>query len=200
MVLGVLGVAVLAGVGFQRLTAGLAAARHNVAALAVGALLVAEFSTVPFQGVPYRLEIPAADRWVAAQPKPFAVAEVPVTWSERYHSNYMLHSMAHWQKTVHGFSGIRPALHEALYNQLKSFPSEDSIRHLRELDVTYVVVHGSWYTPEERSLVEGRLHAFDSWLRLEYIDRDSRVYSLRSPTTGAEGTNSNKLLSTEESS
>ena len=182
MVLGLLGVAVLAGVGFDRLTARLAPSFRRLAAVVVGGLLVAEFSSIPYRGVPYRLEIPAADLWVAQQQKPFAIAEVPVTTSERYHSNYMLHSLAHWQKTVHGFSGIRPALHEVLYDQLRSFPSEESLRNLAQLDVTYVIVHSSWFPPEERHLVEERLPGFGSWLKLEYMDPDSRVYSIRRPS------------------
>jgi hypothetical protein len=180
-VLGVLGLAILAGVGFDRLARQLASSRRPLAAVVCGGLLVAEFSTVPFAGTPYRLEIPAADRWVAGQQKPFSVAEVPVMTSERYHSNYMLHSMAHWQKTVHGYSGIRPALHEELYRQLRSFPSEESVRHLAQLDVTYVIVHGSWFPPEERPLIEERLLRFGSSLRLEYVDPDSRVYSIHRP-------------------
>jgi len=148
--------------------------------VAAGGLLLAEFAMIPYRGVPYRLEIPAVDLWVARQQKPFAVAEVPVTWSARYHSNYMLHSMAHWQKTVHGYSGIQPALHDLLYDQLKLFPSEDSVRHLAQLGVTYVIVHSSWFSPEERAVVEQRLPAFGSWLKLEYTDGDSRVYSIRS--------------------
>lgn len=179
MVLGLLGVAVLAGVGFDWLTARLAPSPRRLAAVVVGGLLVAEFCAIPYNGVPYRLDIPAADLWVAQQQKPFSIAEVPVTTSERYHSNYMLHSMAHWQKTVHGFSGIRPALHEELYGQLRRFPSEDSVRHLAQLDVTYVIVHSSWFPPEERRLVEERLLAFGSSLKLEYTDPDSRVYSIQ---------------------
>jgi PA14 domain len=178
MVLGLLGVAVLTGVGFDRLTARLAPSLRGLTAVAVGTLLLAEFSVIPYKGVPYRLEIPAADLWVARQPKPFSIAEVPVTTSERYHSNYMLHSMAHWQKTVNGYSGTRPALHEELYDQLRTFPSEDSVRHLAQLDVTYVIVHSSWYPPAERLLVEERLLAFGSSLKLEYMDPDSRVYSI----------------------
>jgi len=153
----------------------------------VCSLLVAEFAMIPYKGVPYRFEIPAVDLWIAGQQKPFTIAEVPVTWSARYHSNYMLHSMAHWQKTVHGYSGIRPVLHEQLYEQLKGFPSEDSVRHLAQLGVTYVIVHGSWFRPEERSVVEQRLPAFGSWLKLEYTDADSRVYSIHWPTASAGG-------------
>ena len=182
MVLGLLGVAVLAGVGFDRLTARIAPSRRRVAAFVAGGLLLAEFSAIPYKGVPYRLDIPAADQWVARQQKPFSIAEVPVTTAERYHSNYMLHSMAHWQKTVHGFSGIRPALHDELYDQLRTFPSDDSVRRLAQLGVTYVIVHGSWFPPADRRLVEERLPAFDSSLKLEYMDPDSRVYSVHRPS------------------
>jgi hypothetical protein len=181
MVLGLLGVAVLAGVGFDWLTARLASAPRRLAALVVGVLMVAEFSAIPYKGVPYRLDVPAVDLWVARQQRPFAIAEVPVTTSERYHSNYMLHSMAHWQKTVNGYSGIRPALHEELYDQLRTFPSEDSVRHLAQLHVTYVIVHSSWFPAEERRRVEERLLTFGSSLKLEYMDPDSRVYSIHRP-------------------
>ena len=112
MVLGLLAIAVLAGLGFDRLRARLAPGPRRAAGVVAGGLLLAEFAMIPYRGVPYRLEIPAVDLWVARQQKPFTVAEVPVTWSARYHSNYMLHSMAHWQKTVHGYSGIQPALHD----------------------------------------------------------------------------------------
>jgi hypothetical protein len=94
----------------------------------------------------------------------------------------MLHSMAHWQKTVHGFSGILPGLHEELYDGLRDFPTEASVRHLAQLGVTYVIVHGSWFPPEERALVEARLPGFSEWLKLEYLDQDSRVYSIRAPS------------------
>jgi hypothetical protein len=44
--------------------------------------------------------------------------------------------------------------------------------------VTYIIVHSSWYPPAERLLVEERLLAFGSSLKLEYMDPDSRVYSI----------------------
>jgi hypothetical protein len=91
----------------------------------------------------------------------------------------MLHSMAHWQKTVHGYSGIRPALHEQLYDRLEAFPSEESIQQLADLGVTYVIVHSSWFTPPDRRAVEERLADFDAWLELRYSDAESRVYALR---------------------
>ena len=86
-------------------------------------------------GSPYASAYADVDRWLDSQPKPFAIAEVPVGLSWRYHSTYMLHSMAHWQKTVHGYSGWLPALHERLYDLLRSFPDVESVDALRSMGV-----------------------------------------------------------------
>ena len=159
------------------------------AGVAVGALLLLEFTVVPFAGVPYQVEIPAADRWLARKDERFSVVEVPITQTGRYHSTYMLHSMAHWQKTVNGYSGIRPRLHDRLYEYLETFPNEESLRELARLDVTYLVVHLSWFPPGNQRSVEQRLSAFDSWLTLEYSDPESRVYSIHWPAGVADGFN-----------
>jgi hypothetical protein len=180
-ILGVLSLAVLAGLGFDRLVRRLTPNGRLTAALVAGAWLVAEFAAIPLTGVPYRLEIPAADQWLARQRKPFAIAEVPVTTSERYHSNYMLHSMAHWQKTVNGYSGIRPPSHDVLFDELRVFPSDQSLRHLTEIGVTYVVVHTSWFAPDQQPGLDDDLRTFAPWLTLQYADADARVYSLHRP-------------------
>lgn len=181
MVLGLLGIAILAGIGFERLSASLTPRTRNVAAGILIALMAAEFAAQPFS-TPYRFEIPAADQWVAKQPKPFVVAEVPSAGGyERYQTMYMLHSMAHWQKTVHGYGGIRPYVHSVLYQELNTFPDAQSLQHLAELDVTYVVVHIDLYPPTEWPRVDERLRAFGDRLNLEYNDPIGRVYAIRRP-------------------
>jgi hypothetical protein len=179
MILAMVGLSVLAAIGFERLRS-LVQPRHRTVVLAiVSTLLVGEFIAIPFQTVPYAVTIPAADRWLNGQPKPFVVAEVPVQPLDRYQTAYMLHSMAHWQKTVHGYSGMRPPLHERLYAQLRRFPDDDSLRSLSELDVTYVVVHISEYHEAgELEEVDRRLATYADRLKLEYQDRAARVYSL----------------------
>jgi hypothetical protein len=184
MILAVLGLAVLAGVGFDRALRYVAPRRHLLASLATMALLVGEFTAIPFGLVPYQPKRPAVDRWLNGQPKPFSVAEVPVVPNERYQTAYMLHSMAHWQPTVHGYSGMRPPLHERLHRELTSFPDDESLKSLAALDVTYVVVHISEYQPGEWPTVEARLGQYEERLTLEYQDREARVYSLRSAVRG----------------
>jgi hypothetical protein len=182
--LAMLGLAMLAGLGFDRLAAGVAPKKRIWIATLLGGLLVAEFAAIPLTTVPYRIEIPEIDRWLDRQPKPFAIAEVPLAsprnlgaW-ERRQTAYMLHSTAHWQKTVHGYSGFRPPGHVELYSQLTTFPDETSLRSLNTLGVRYVVVHSDLYPPGQWPAVEDRIKGFDNWLRLEHVEGAGQVYSI----------------------
>jgi hypothetical protein len=125
------------------------------------------------------VEFPAVDRWLATQPTPFAVAEVPVGPTTRWHSTYMLHSMAHWQRTVHGHSSLLPALHEHLYDKLRSFPDEASLDLLSAAGVTFVVVHIDMYQPGEWEAAERAIERFAGRLEPQYADSTGRVYRLK---------------------
>jgi hypothetical protein len=186
MLLTVLGLSVLAGAGFECVSLRRAASARLLLAAIVAMLLVAEF-TVPLGPVPYRVTLPNADRWLAEQPTPFAVAEVPLpdpahVWEfEKRQSEYMLHSTAHWQKTVHGWSGVQPPRHLDLYYRLTKFPNEDSVRALTDFRVDYLVVHADLYAPGEWTQVQRRLSPFRDRLELRYADNTARVYAVKSP-------------------
>ena len=187
--LAVLGLAIVAGAGFERLAARLAPRRPRVFAAAVTLLLVAEFAAIPLAVTPYRVDIPLADRWLAGRPGPFAVAEVPLPDPlqagpfERRQTMYMLHSTGHWQKTVHGYSGIRAPLHDRLYVLLRNFPDDASLDELARLEVRYVVVHTDLYPPGEWDQVAARIDHFGSRLQLEHVAGTGRVYSLSPSAT-----------------
>src|SRR5205085_9738378 len=108
------------------------------------------------------------------RPTPFVVAEVPLAkpanpgaW-ERRRTLFMLHATAHWQKTVHGYSGYRPPLHERLYQELTNFPDAMSLRTLSEIGVTYVIVHTDLYPSGEWPRVESAIARFPA-LALEHV-------------------------------
>ncbi len=192
--LAILGLAVLAGIGFDRLTARLAAPRRSAVAVAAGVLLVAEFAAFPLHVEAYHVEIPAIDRWLAGQPGRFAIAEVPEgdprnegDW-ERRQTTFMLHSTAHWQKTVQGYSGFRPPDLAQLYVELINFPDDASLQHLTRLGVRDVVVHTDLYPAGEWPEVEKRIAAYGDRLVLEQVDGAGRVYRLRPPTAGLAAT------------
>ena len=186
MLMVMLCLAVLSAIAFDRVTASRSPRARGVAAALLSLALLGEYSSHPFVGVPYTLNVPAIDRWLATQPGPFAIAEVPVPSIgnlgayERHHTTAMLHSTVHWQKTVHGYSGIRRPLHEELYEALFAFPDRRSIDSLREVGVTYVVVHSDEYNGDQWRAVERRL-AESADLRFVHAEGAGRVYAVVTP-------------------
>jgi hypothetical protein len=185
IILTLLALAVLAGLGFDRIAASASRRARAIGFVVIAVLLLGEYSSYPFAGVPYRVDVPAIDRWLDTQPKPFVVAEVPVPSPgdlgalERQQTQSMLHATAHWQKTVHGYSGIRRPRHEQLYLDMTTFPDAACINSLREVGVQYVVVHtneyrGRWPAVEQQI-------AGTPALRLEHVEGPGRVYSILPP-------------------
>jgi hypothetical protein len=189
IILTILALAVLAGIGVDRMVARASQSARTIVMVGIAVLLFAEYSVYPFAGVPFAVDIPAIDRWLDTQPKPFVVAEVPVPSAgdlgalERQQTRSMLHAMAHWQKTVHGYSGIRRPFHDRLYAELADFPDATSLASLREVGVTYVVVHtneygNGWRTVEERI-------AKTPALKLAHVEGAGRVYTISATTSSS---------------
>jgi len=93
----------------------------------------------------------------------------------------MLHSMGHWQRTVHGYSGIRAPLHDRLYALLRNFPDDASLGALARLDVRRIVVHTDLYPPGEWEQVSARIGRYGNRLQLEHVAGAGRVCSLGPP-------------------
>lgn len=183
-ILAMLGLAVLAAAGFERLTGRMASRRRAWVGVLAGALMVVEFAAIPLATIPYAVEIPLADRWLASRAGPFAVAEFPLpdpanagAFSRRQ-TQFMLHSMAHWQKTVHGHSGFQPAFHDDLYERMRRFPDADVLDRLASIGVRYLVIHTDLYEPGEWEAVRERVER-EPRLSLEHVAGAGRVYALR---------------------
>jgi hypothetical protein len=185
--LAVLGIAVLAAVGAERLLGHIATSVRRGLAAAACACLIAEFAIVPLPVHPFPLDIPSVDSWLATQPRSASIVEVPVGPYTRYHSTYMLHSMAHWRRTVHGHSSLLPVLHQSLYADLRAFPDENTIYKLEQLGIDFVVVHTDMYAPGEWELVEQRLERFKEWFTLQHVDGAGRIYAFRGRAVAGAG-------------
>ncbi len=183
----VLSLAVLAGVGLERLLSRVGASRRRLLApIGIGILLL-EFAAFPLDAPPYSFAIPPIDTWIAREAQrsgPFAVVELPVpdprdaAASARWHSLFMLHSTAHWQGLVNGYSGFTPPTHDALFRKLVNFPDEASIAALEQIGVRYAVIHRDAFSQDEWTGVEERLEVFDDRLRLVAEEGDGLAYSL----------------------
>lgn len=186
--LGCLALAVLAAIGFQRVTSRLRPGRRRAAFAAVLLLLAGEFTFIPLDVRPYTVAAPPIDRWLAAQPKPFSVVELPIPPTSleaivaRRNAIYMLHSMAHFQPLAQGYSGTVPPGYAERERALMRFPDEASVNVLADLGVTYASVHMDAYTPGERVSVEAGLRRFEDQgrLRLVHADPGGRVYTIHS--------------------
>jgi hypothetical protein len=174
MVVGTLAIGVLCAFGFARITGRWKPRPRTAAAIAISLAMIGEFAVAPFEVVADPVSIPAADRWLASQPAPFVVAETPPMDP----TIPMLHSMAHWQKIVHGYSGWNPALSQEIAASLAGFPDDASLSLLERVGVSYVVVHVEMYDPATWHDVEARLARGDPRLRLCYDDGSARVYAL----------------------
>lgn len=182
-----LALAVSAALGFERLIRHRSARVRTGAAVLVSVLLVGEFAATPLEVSDSRHEIPAIDRWLSTQLKPFVVAEGPmprdpddISAQNARNALYMVHSMAHWQKTVHGFSGVLPDEHHNLYRAMAAFPSDDALDRMRKLGVTYVIFHADMNNSEERGWVDGLFAPFAHSLLLVHEEVDGRAYLLSS--------------------
>jgi hypothetical protein len=183
-VLTLLALAVLAAMGLDRLLARLSGKRRAAAGAGAILLLTAELAAFPLETRRYTIDLPAIDRELASRPRPFTVVELPVadpanaTQSARLNSHYMLHSMAHWQPMVNGYSGIIPPRHERLFRILTAFPDTASLGELEALGVRYAVVHREFYGDAEWARFLERAATFPERLRLEAETSDGRLYEL----------------------
>lgn len=185
IIMTILALAVLAGFGVDRLVARMSGRAGAAAALLFGTLMLVEYLPYPFAGVPFAIEVPAIDRWLDTRPKPFVVAELPSPSARdvgalvRHQTRAMFHATSHWQKIVHGYSSLQRPLHDRLYRELATFPDPTSIASLREVGVTYVVVHTADYGDRWRTFEEHI--ARTAALKLEHVEGDGRVYVLLPP-------------------
>jgi hypothetical protein len=186
----VLSLAVLAGGGLDRLLGSVRARRRRLLApvgIAILGILLLEFAAFPLDAPPYSFAIPPIDRWIAREAQrsgPFAVVELPIpdprdaAASARWHSLYMLHSTAHWQGLVNGYSGFTPPTHDALFRKLVNFPDEASIGALEQMGVRYAVIHRHVLDEDEWKEMKEKLQVFDDRLRLEAEEGNGLAYSL----------------------
>jgi hypothetical protein len=186
MLLGMLALAVLAAIGFGRITARLTPRRRAAAAIATALLLAGEFASVPLDVRPHHIGPYPVDEWLATLPKPFSVVEIPVPQSSlkslvaRRHAEFMLHSIAHFQPIVQGYSGIEPPGFEEFERTLMLFPDEKSLDALAARKVTYAVVHMDYFPPELVEYAQNGLERFEAEgrLRLVHTEGAGRVYAI----------------------
>jgi hypothetical protein len=191
----VLSLAVLAGTGLDRLLRRFGPGWTRALGTLAVLLVATEYVAAPLPAVPYSIEVPAIDRWLATQPRPFSLVELPVAdprdevQAARWHTQAMLHSTAHWQGIVNGYSGFTPPEHDRLFRLLASFPNEAALKQIEAWGVCYALFHPRHYPEGTWKRTEIELKRFSDRLALVKALEDGQVYRLtRSACGGLGGT------------
>jgi len=166
---------------------GLDRVRQPSIAWALVVIAALECVPLPWDAPHDPIEIPAIDAWLAAQPRPFRVVELPIPLADnsvrqaRFQSEYMIHGTAHWQPMVNGYSSLVPPFHETLNRKLFDFPTEDGLAELERIGVNYVIVHTDMYQPDRWAEKERALAALGGRIRLVRVEGEGRAYILATP-------------------
>lgn len=94
-------------------------------------------------------EVPAVYRWLIEEGAQGPIIELPMPWepeevaggSHGLDSMYVYWSLFHGRRLVNGYSSFYPPEYQTVVNQMKLFPSRETIEILRLLGVRYVLVH-----------------------------------------------------------
>lgn len=184
-VVGMLALGLVAASGFDQITARAGVVGRWVAGVACAALLIGEFALVPMTSEAKVVDPPPIDRWLATQPQPMALLEMPLSDSlgvpsrERWTTNFMLHSMAHWKPLFVGFSGIQPPGYQDNYWTMVKFPDADSLALARRLGITHVILHTSLVDPSQREMVDGMYARFADQVSLVHVEGEGRLYAIK---------------------
>jgi hypothetical protein len=138
------GLAVLAGLGFSFLQE--RASQVPVRSALLIAVLVAvgiECGSMPMYLKDVPGPVPDVYKFLKTLDRS-VVLELP----EELSPYYMYWSTTHWDSLVNGFSGNMPPDYVETIALMQTFPDDEAIARLRRLDVRYVLVHQSFYTPK----------------------------------------------------
>ena len=173
--LALVGLAAVAGFGFASLLSRMTNSRWRLAMTTVVlALVTAEAWRAPLSYFEFR-GIPAIYDTLAKESHA-VVVHFPLHSTRSIYENtrYMLGSTRHWHPILNGYSGFVPPSYLMHLAELGGFPDDRSLRYLRTLGVTHVVLDASTLP---RECVEAA--ARHDELRLAATDGTLSIYRFR---------------------
>lgn len=114
--------------------------------------VIREFNfPIQFQKVPQVHEFPKVYSYINTLPQDAVIIEMPIfvwnmqpyVFAENYREYY---STVHFRKMVNGASGFSPPPWQKMVTELlKTFPEDSSIKQLKQLGVTHIILHKAEY-------------------------------------------------------
>lgn len=171
-----LAVSLLAAIALQRMFAVLSSnvLKGAIAAGVVVLLFVETSAPKPLR--PVGADESGVYAWLKQQDSITVIAETPMQ-THLQNATAQYRSTLHWKKLVNGYSGYFPYEFATLRDQMKSFPSRESLQALRERDCEWVLVHKDEMEPQRFSRVQFWANAAP-WIEIAYEDETSLALQL----------------------
>ncbi len=141
-----LGTAMLGGIGLSEILKRVP--RIPAACLGVAALLLVTLEALrPAIGYTKYEGIPQTYSWLAREPGPVVLVEVPFYLPPVIFQNaeYVLNSTAHWRPLMNGYSGYTPATYRQYAPAFSDFPDPRAVNAMRAAGGTHLMVHPRRY-------------------------------------------------------
>ncbi|MGH9391944.1 MAG: hypothetical protein ACRD1Z_20265, partial [Vicinamibacteria bacterium] len=178
-ILALFGIAILAGLG----AAALVSKWKRPFAIALLGLLLFEYRTYSLERAFPEAPAPsAAHLWLARENAKGAVLVLPLHEGREIvrESLAMVHSTAHFQPLVNGYSGWWPNDYWELVGRLRHFPTVRSLRFLLErAPVRYVIVHYDRIPEPRRRELERGMERYRESMPMVFRLGDEAVYEIR---------------------
>ena len=145
--------------------------------------MVALLAALELMAAPLAMTRPLPERlpqvyaWLATLPGRFAILELPMPTDKSAENEdfarYQLHSLVHGKRIVNGVAASVPTITRQLREEMQLFPGNASLDRLRELGVTYVLVHTDKLAPDA---VAPLRQAIEQNPGLEFIEFDGPIW------------------------
>jgi hypothetical protein len=149
----------------------------------VGILILIDFASVPFplDTAAGLKKIPEIYSYVKALPEGSSLIELPMPQrilDRGREALPMYYSTFHRKKLVNGYSGYFPPGYSIIFESTEAFPSDETFRLLRDLEVEYVLIHTQGWRADKGNQMQALLQGFPDRVELKAVAGGDFLYRL----------------------
>ncbi|OGL47300.1 MAG: hypothetical protein A2161_18775 [Candidatus Schekmanbacteria bacterium RBG_13_48_7] len=105
---------------------------------------------IPIKKLETGNQVPEIYQWLASQKDQFTIVEFPIEYKSPFEDVPIIlsgnvytqyYSIYHWKNVVGGYAALVPPIPFRIFQNLRTFPSRDSINCLKELNIKYILLH-----------------------------------------------------------
>jgi len=151
--------------------------------LLAGILIGIDYASVPMPlaYVPGTPKIPEIYSYVRTLPSDTALIELPLPQfppDRGREALPMYYSIFHRKRLVNGYSGYFPPAYTIIYESMEDFPSDQTFRLLRDLEVDFILVHTQGFRAKKGQQIHTLIQGFREQVELKTSTEGDFLYQL----------------------